>query len=216
MIGQTISHNIVESEKPIIQKRKPLRLKEYNYSLEGSYFVTICVKDREDLFGQIVSGALSLNQYGKIVQSCWNELPNHYSNILLDEFVIMPNHVHGIITIIDDVVGATFRRPNTNGAGRPRPYKKITLGNIVAFFKYQSTKRINEIRKTPGLSVWQRNYYDHIIRNEKSLYRIREYIITNPEQWTRDKENPMFQGVDEFECWLNEEGEQKINSRKIL
>jgi REP element-mobilizing transposase RayT len=209
MIGQTISHRIIVSKKPIIKKRKPLRLKEYNYSLEGSYFVTICTKDREDLFGQIVCGALSLNKYGKIVQSCWNELPNHYSNILLDEFVIMPNHVHGIIIIIDDVVGAGLRPAPTRD-------KRYPLSEIIRAFKSFSGRRINEMRRTPGLSVWQRNYYDHIIRNEKSLYRIREYVRTNPERWTWDKENPMFQGTDEFECWLNEEGKQKINSRRIL
>ncbi len=121
---------------------------------------------------------------------------------MLDEFVIMPNHVHGIIVIIDDIVGATSRRPNNNGAGKPCPCKKPTWWNIVAYFLYQSTKRINEIRKTPGISVWQRSYYDHIIRNEKSLQIIQEYIHNNPIQWEIDKENSNRKGIDEFDKWL--------------
>ncbi len=208
MIGQTISH-IVKSDRSIIKKRKPLRLKEYDYSLEGSYFVTICTKDRENLFAQIVGGEMSLNQYGKIVQSCWEELPNHYSTIMLDEFVVMPNHVHGIIIIIDDVVGAGLRPAPTRD-------KRYPLSEIIRAFKSFSARRINEKRNTLGISVWQRNYYEHIIRNERSLYKIREYIRTNPEQWIGDKENTLYQGTDEFDRWLNEEGKQKIKSRKIL
>jgi len=209
MIGRTISHIIVQPEKSIIKKRKPIRLKEYDYSLEGSYFVTICTKDHEDVLGQIVDSEIRLNQYGEIVQSCWNELPSHYSNILLDEFVIMPNHVHGIIIIINDVVGAGLRPAPTRD-------KRYPLSEIIRAFKSFSARRINEIRNTLGLSVWQRNYYDHIIRNERSLYKIREYIRTNPEQWTWDKENRLFQGTDGFDRWLIDEVKQEITSQKIL
>ena len=171
--------------------------------------MTICTKDHEDVFGQIDDSEIRLNQYGEIVQSGWKELPNHYPNILLDEFVIMPNHVHGIIIIIDDAVGAGLRPAPTRD-------KRYPLSEIIRAFKSFSARRINEIRNTPGLSVLQRNYYDHIIRNERSLYKIREYIRTNQERWTWDEENPMFQGTDEFECWLNEESNQNIKSRKIL
>jgi REP element-mobilizing transposase RayT len=170
--------------------------------------VTICTKDREDLFGHITSDEMYLNQYGKIVESSWKELPKHYPTIILDEFVVVPNHVHGIIIIINDLVGARHASPLQK--------KSNLLGNIIGSFKSAVTKKINEIRNTPGISIWQRNYYDHIIRNERSLYKIREYIRTNKERWAWDKENPMFKGKDEFDCWLNEEGKQKIESRSIL
>ncbi len=136
------------------------------------------------MFGEIVDGKMICNECGKIVQSCWDEIPEHYGNVELDAFRVMPNHVHGIINIIDDsAVGATFRRPDDEGRGEPRPYKNVALGNIVAYFKYQSAKTINALRHTPGTSIWQRNYFDHIIRNQRSLDRIREYIRTNPERW---------------------------------
>ncbi len=195
MIGQTNS-----------QGRKSIRLREYDYSLQGSYFVTVCARERANLFGEIIDGIMNENECGTIIRSCWKELPAHYRNILLDAFVLMPNHVHGIIIIVDDVVGARS----------PRPYKKITLGNIIAFFKYQSTKCINEMRNTPGIPIWQRNYYEHIIRNEKSVYRIREYISTNPQQWTWDKEYSLFEGTDAFNCWLKQEGKQTIRTRQNL
>ncbi|MGA2623713.1 MAG: hypothetical protein ABSF91_07665 [Bacteroidota bacterium] len=114
----------------------------------------------------------------------------------------MPNHVNGIIIINDDTVGSrhasTLRGTNN------------TLGNIVGSFKSAVTKRVNEIRKTPSVSIWQPRYYDHIIRNEKSLNRIREYINTNPQQWVRDKENAKCNCVDEFDRWLIEQGRQKM------
>ena len=147
------------------KERKRLRLKAYDYSQPGAYFVTICTKDREHRFGEIVDGEMRANGAAAVVQSCWSDLPNHYPNVELDEFVAMPNHVHGIIVILDEpitngkssvgdgLVGATSRRPNT-GAGKPRPY----LGNIMGYFKYQSAKRINEINRTPGTPVWQRGY----------------------------------------------------------
>jgi len=212
MIGQTISHSIVKPEKLIIKKRKPLRLKEYDYSLPGSYFVTVCTKDRVDLFGDIENGIIEENEHGRIVRTCWEKLPNHYPMIMLDEFVVMPNHVHGII-IIDNPVGVIHESPlQMNKLAR----RQMLLPKIVGRFKQNIAKQINIMRGTYRETVWQRNYYEHIIRNEKSLYRIREYIRTNPEQWTWDKENTLYQDTDEFDRWLNEKGKQKIKSRKIL
>jgi REP element-mobilizing transposase RayT len=212
MIGQTISHIIVKSENPIIKKRKPLRLKEYDYLLDGSYFVTICTKGRENLFGIIIDSTMSENEFGVIVRSCWNDLPGHYKNISLDEFVVMPNHVHGII-IIDNPVGVIHESPlQMNKLAR----RQMLLPKIVGRFKQNTAKQINIMRGTYGETVWQRNYYEHIIRNERSLYKIREYIRTNPVRWTWDKENTLYQDTDEFDRWLNEKGKQKIKSRKIL
>ncbi len=141
------------------------------------------------------------NQFGEIVKECWDEIPKRYQNIETDEFIVMPNHVHGIIIIdelkIDDNdnVGATSRCPRPDDkrirSTQRRPYK-ITLAEIVAYFKYESTKRINEINDSRGTKIWQRNYYERIIRNEKELNRVREYIINNPARWNEDKENMDF------------------------
>jgi len=160
--------------------------------------VTICTKDRQQRFGEIVNGEMRRNDLAAIVQSCWNDLPNHYPNVGLDAFVVMPNHVHGIIIIMDDPVGATSRRPHT-GAGFPRPY----LGNVVAYFKYESAKRINKLSTTPGAPLWHRGYYDHIIRDDRSLDQIRDYIIENPQRWSSDKQNRDSTGDDEFDRWMN-------------
>ena len=146
------------------------------------------------MFGEIVDGEMIRNDCGNIVQSCWNALPDHYNNIQLDEFVVMPNHIHGIIIINDNTVGS--RHASTLRG------TKHTLGNMVGSFKSAATKQINDLCHRQGVSVWQGRYYDHIIRNEKSLNKIREYIKTNPQQWTWDKENARCNGMDEFDRWL--------------
>ncbi len=184
--------------------RRSIRLKEYDYSQEGGYFVTICIQDRQCSFGEVVNLEMRVNQFGKIVKECWDEIPQKYQNVEIDEFVVMPNHCHGIIIINesktnndDNVVGATLRCPRlddksiSNGATQRRPYK-ITLGKIVAYFKYESTKRINEINNSPGQRIWQRNYFERIIRNEQELNRILEYIINNPARWNENAENLNF------------------------
>jgi putative transposase len=197
-----------------VPRRKQIRLKEYDYSRPGAYFVTICTQEKSNVFGDISGEEMRLNMVGHIAEQCWKEMPEHFGNIGLDQFVVMPNHVHGIIIIFDDPitdgkqtvgdgpVGATSRRPNT-GAGRPRTYQKPTLGQMVAYFKYQSAKRINEIRGTPGTPFWQRGYYDHIIRDEQSLTRIRDYIVQNPWRWGKDKEDSDAIGFDKRDSALS-------------
>ncbi|MBF8296081.1 MAG: transposase [Bacteroidetes bacterium] len=177
------------------KQRKRLRLKEYDYSQPGAYFVTICTKDREERFGEIVDGEMRANNSAAVVWSCWNDLPNHYPNVELDAFVIMPNHVHGIIMVLDEqIVGAT--------PASPLQRKRHRLGDIVGSFKSAVTKRANEIRGTAGSPLWQRGYYDHIIRDDRSLTRIREYIAHNPQRWASDKENSDSKGNDEFDRWM--------------
>ncbi|MHB8104719.1 MAG: transposase [Dehalococcoidales bacterium] len=163
-----------------IHHRRSIRLKGYDYSLPGAYFVTIITYQRIPVFGEIKAQNMLLGDFGEIAISCWEDIPKHYPNILLDSFIIMPNHVHGIL-IIDNV-----------GAGlKPAPTaKKYPLSEIVRSFKTFSARRINTLRKTPGLPVWQRNYYAHIIRNEEELNSIREYIENNIREWETDKENP--------------------------
>ena len=168
---------------PDIHHRHSVRLKDYDYSQTGAYFVTICVQNKECLFGDVVDGEMHVNDAGEMVMRTWQDLPTHYGNIALDEFVIMPNHVHGIIVLCSGDVGAGFKPA-------PTETKQYGLPEIVRALKTYSSRRINEIRNTPGTPVWQGNYYEHIIRNDGELNRIREYIVNNPEQWEEDENNP--------------------------
>ncbi|MGR3310202.1 MAG: transposase [Candidatus Brocadiales bacterium] len=165
--------------------RKSIRLKEYDYSQPGAYFVTICTQDRKCLFGNIVNDKTVLSQMGKIASEFWNNLHEYYGNIALDQFIVMPNHVHGIIMINDNTVGAIHELPLQRNERR-----RMLIPKVIGFFKMNTAKQINIIRNTSGIQVWQRNYYEHIIRNEDKLNRIRKYIINNPLQWQFDKENP--------------------------
>ena len=278
--------------------RRSIRLRGYDYSQPGAYFITVCTHDRACMFGEVVDGEMQLNEYGQIVRDAWDDLPNHYAGVTLDAFVIMPNHVHGIIVLtgsparadgvtlgatfetvsmgmatgsmaVDSaagtdsvrtdtaagadvanagvagagmvVVGAGFKpapttpptiiaapadaapapttpptiaaapadaapapttpptiiaapadaAPASASAGNPMPdhARPVPLSEVVRAFKTFSARRINKRRNTQGVPVWQRNYYEHIVRDEKSLNRIREYIANNPLRWTMDREN---------------------------
>jgi len=157
--------------------RKNNRLKGFNYSEAGYYFVTICVQDRVCCFGEIIDGEMVLNEFGKIIQKCWLDLPNHYQNSKLDEHIIMPNHFHGILIV--ERVGEGLK---------PSPTKAHGLPEIIRGFKTFSSRKINDLKQSHF--SWQRSYYDHIIHNDADLDRIREYILNNPKQWELDKENP--------------------------
>lgn len=194
-------------------RRRSLRLKGYDYTQPGAYFITACTKGRVRLFGQIVAGEMRLNAFGRIVQEAWEDLPNHYPAVELDAFIVMPNHVHGIIILTDIDPSPPVRaglKPapttleiETNAAHTgskpaptspaskpiPSPRKRHGLPEIVRAFKTFSARRINERRGKPGTAVWQRSYYEHIIRDKRSLDCIREYIARNPLQWTLDREN---------------------------
>src|SRR5262245_61914783 len=275
---------------PEIHHRKSIRLRGYDYSAPGRYFVTICAQEKACLFGGIASGQIELNDDGRIVESLWKELPQHFPLIELDRFMVMPNHFHAIVVIVDPRakrvgagfprpdsetsetgvgagfprpdsetsetgvgagfprpdsetsetgvgagfprpdsetsetgvgagfprpdsetsetgVGAGFPRPDSEtnetgvGSGFPRPMSPIlnpggenpplrTLGDVIRWFKYESTKRINELRDMAGRRIWQRNYYEHVILSDKSYWRIREYIADNPKNWVKDKLHP--------------------------
>ena len=141
---------------------------------------------------------MCLNDAGEMVMKTWEDLPNHYGNITLDEFVIMPNHIHGIIVMTNVGAGLKPARPSSKGvddvrAGlKPAPTKtkQHGLSEIVRAMKTFASRRINAVRNTPGVPVWQRNYYEHIIRDDEELDRIREYIVNNPARWAEDEENP--------------------------
>jgi REP element-mobilizing transposase RayT len=191
--------------------RKTIRLKNYDYSQAGMYFATICTKDRECLFGEIKDEEMMLNGLGKIVEKEWYKIPLNYPNVELDEFIVMPNHIHMIIFIMDDNVAqiragaspAPMIGKEIRAGASPAPMigKEIragaspapTLGNIVGafkskvfnqWFKYIRQNNLDLIGK-----IWQRNYYEHIIRNERSLENIRNYICNNPGDWSNDVEN---------------------------
>jgi len=167
--------------------RRSIRLKEYDYSTPGAYFITICAHNRACLFGDIKDGVMVLNEYGGIVRFTWDDLPNHIRNIELDKFIVMPNHFHGIINIVS-------LDANDVGAGsEPAPtIKHYALSEMIRQLKTFSAKRINELRRDIGVCVWQRNYYEHVIRDENELTRVREYIAGNPLEWDSDEYNPMY------------------------
>ncbi len=227
---------------PDIHHRRSIRLKGYDYSRSGAYFITICTHDRQCLFGEVVDGRMRLNALGEMARQCWQDIPRHFPHAALDAFVVMPNHVHGIVWIVNDpnqstndndvgakTVGAKSdeigslgdasetvgaknfsplrssthshqQRANHDSPGhstpssppapqnpRPRGTSK-TIGSIVRGFKIGVTKWARQ--HTDIHIVWQRNYYEHIVRDENDLNRIREYIMNNPLNWAKDQENP--------------------------
>lgn len=157
---------------PKIHHRRSIRLKGYDYSQAGAYYITIVVWRREHIFGDIVNAEMQLNKFGQIVQDAWYDLPKHYPHVELDTFCIMPNHVHAIIML------------NDNPAVKRHP-----LSEVVRAFKSFSARRINSLRNTQGIPVWQRNYYEHIIRNHEDYLSKSNYILDNPLNWENDDEN---------------------------
>lgn len=162
-------------------RRKSIRLQGYDYSQAGLYFITLCTHDRVPLFGEIVDRTMVLNTAGRIVEKCWCAIPDHFPRVTLDEFVIMPNHVHGIIT-----VGANNHLPlQSNEIYRQLQHGTFrTIGSIVRGFKIGVTRWFRA--NTDIHAVWQRNYYEHIIRDEAAYLKIAEYIQTNPQRWEED------------------------------
>ena len=232
--------------------RKSIRLKDHDYSQPGEYFITVCTSNGESRFGEVTGSHMKENEYGSIVRSSWLTLPDVYPGLVLDEFIIMPNHFHGILIISEPVVspvGAGAPRPagynddrhrghqfqasqplfhdiprhplqggetplgtachplqggetpplpgNRDYAGRFRKEhgetltlpQYLTLGQFVARFKYETTRDVNLLRYTPGVRLWQRDFYDRVIRNEKEFGAIQDYIISNPLKWSEDEFN---------------------------
>jgi len=160
------------------RQRRSIRLKDYDYTQAGAYFATICTQKKASILGTVKNGETILNIYGQVVAECWRWLTKQYPYVELDEWVVMPNHMHGIIILCR---GGSRTAPTGN-------YKP--LGRLIGAFKTTSTKRINALRGTRGVPVWQRNYYEHVIRNEDDLNEIQQYILDNPVKWDMDEENP--------------------------
>ncbi len=190
--------------KPDKQDRRSIRLKGYDYSQKGAYFVTICTHNRKCILGHVENRNVRLNGIGLMVQKAWLELPLYYKGIDIDESVIMPNHLHGIILI----VGAGPRACPKDGGdkGQPQgvaPTKTLSLPDVMYSFKSLTTKRYIDGVKDKNWEAfdrhfWQRNYYEHVIRNEDDLNEIREYVSNNPLKWELDKENP-----NNYKCSIN-------------
>jgi REP element-mobilizing transposase RayT len=202
---------------PLIHHRRSIRLQGYDYSQTGLYFITICIHNRQCLFGRIENNEMQLSEFGCIAHKQWSTLNERFPHIQLDEFQIMPNHMHGIVHIVgatlavarnnQDAVArnnqdavADDGRGNDKGAGAsPAPTAAKTIGDIVGAYKSLVANECLTIHKQkfvgsdfiPAMEkIWQRNYYEHIIRNETSYHRIRKYIIDNPARWQDDKFNP--------------------------
>ena len=153
------------SYNPEIHHRRSIRLQGYDYTNTGIYFVTICCHQRQHLFGEIDNGEMKINAIGQIVSNLWQKTPQHFPNVELDAFILMPDHLHGIIIISEST-------------------EKSSLANIVQNFKSISSRKINRINKNYGISIWQRNYYERIVRSELEFKNLREYIENNPANWS--------------------------------
>ena len=211
---------------PKIHHRRSIRLKGYDYARPGWYFVTVCVQDTQHLLGEVVDGEMNLNEAGQIVRRAWRNLPSRFPSVLLDEHVVMPNHFHGIIHIVgaglappkQSKVGAGPAPPKQSNVGAglapPRegdagiaPTAKVTasraptLVDTVRVFKSTAARAVNVLLQRQGRRLWQRDYFEHIIRSDRELEIIREYIRTNPQRWATDPENPRVMQPD-AEPWL--------------
>lgn len=213
---------------PDRRRRRSLRLKGYDYTQAGAYFVTIIVQERLPLFGVVADGKMRLNAVGEMVQRMWGEMPNRFPSIVMDTFITMPNHIHGIITIVGAPLVAAHHpnaMPSPNNAKTPsnaatniitKPRTTtipetavsedrtttrvaptgVQLGAVVGAFKslttleYMQGVRAMNWPRFHG-RLWQRNFYEHIVRTDESMERIRQYILDNPAQWAFDRENPM-------------------------
>lgn len=212
---------------PDIHHRHSIRLRGYDYSSAGAYFVTICIQGRECLFGEVIDGVVVLNDAGRMVEVAWRALPGRFAQVTVDEFIVMPNHVHGIIivdpvgaplaapgtlaplaapltglvdkqqgaassapTIIDKQQGAASSAPTIIGKYQGAATSAPTLGSIIRVFKSLSAIAVNRFLDRQGCPLWQRNYYERVIRDEGEFGAIREYIRNNPLKWEQDEVNP--------------------------
>jgi putative transposase len=168
-------------------QRRPARLRGYDYTQPGWYFVTICVQDRACVLGSVCNGKMDLNDAGRMIEATWAEMPLHYPRVRLDQAIVMPNHLHGVIVLED--AAAT-------GDGRPQgAAPTLSLPDIVDRFKTLTTRLYIDAVRRHGWQpfagrLWQRSYYDHVIRDEHALSQIRDYIVNNPIKWEMDPDNP--------------------------
>lgn len=177
-------------DRPREPRRRSIRLPGYDYASPGAYFVTICVHDGECLLGDIVDDEMRLSPWGQVAHDEWLASETIRSEIELDSFVVMPNHLHGIVWMTP--VGAHGRAPVPADPATEHTLQRPprSLGSFVAGYKSAVTRRVNQLRGMPGTPLWQRNYWEHVIRDDASLKEIREYIENNPARWAEDQLHP--------------------------
>lgn len=178
--------------------RRSIRLKGWDYRAAGYYFVTICSYQREHSFGYVIDGEVVLSELGKIIMDEWLQTAVIRPHITLDQFMIMPNHLHGILIFenpTEPTVGASGSlaherdNPSTSGRTTGTPLQNGSLGQVIGQFKSVVTKRYNKLQNAKGIKIWQRGYYERIVRNERELNAIRKYILENPARWAEDRDN---------------------------
>lgn len=188
---------------PDTHRRRSTRLPRFDYASPGAYFLTAVTKDRECVFGDVVYGVMRMNDAGRIVDSAWRDMPKRFPHVVTDAWVVMPNHVHGVLFVTERIhgvipVGAGSSRPGIGpGIGRPisiggaitAPLRANCLGQIVGHFKYQTTVDVARTTGVGFMKLWQRNYWERVIRDEQELNRTRQYVIANPSQWNNDEFN---------------------------
>lgn len=169
-------------------RRRSIRLPEFDYARHGPFFVTLCVKNRKCIFGAVADGQMQLNRFGQIIEDEWIHTAELRPETVFDAYVVMPNHFHGIVSVLN----AEAERLGRVGAHSRAPLRRQSrsLGSLIAQFKATTARLINLLRGTPGASIWQRNYYEHIVRDERDLERIRDYIAANPARWEEDGYHP--------------------------
>ena len=170
-------------------RRQSIRLKDYDYTQPGAYFVTVCAHDRRDVWGKVRGGEVSLNGLGRIIEDCWGEVPAHFPHVRLDQYCVMPNHLHGILSIAHAGRGTIYRAPTPEGFSQP---VAGSLPTVIRTFKAAVTRHARKTVQGGSIRVWQRGYFERVIRDERELHLAREYIANNPAKWDLDTENPQF------------------------
>ena len=193
---------------PATHNRHSIRLPGYDYANPGAYFLTILTHKKEHLFGKVIKGVVQLSPLGEIAQEQWEKIPTHFSNVLLDAFVIMPNHIHGVLVITEGLAdtgkgkGKAFERYNTpnifrsnalpiqsksgsNASPKQLGSQPGSIPAIIQNYKSITSRKINKLLNSPGSTIWHRNYFEHIIRDEEDFNRIQQYIQENPLRWEK-------------------------------
>jgi REP element-mobilizing transposase RayT len=181
-------------------RRRSTRLQDHDYASPGAYFVTVCTKGRECIFGEVEGDEVRLTREGKAAAACWLDIPQHFPHVELDQWVVMPNHLHGILLIggrgeafanrPEECEGSLEANASPLRISRAHGTNRQSLGAIIQNYKSVSTRLLNRAHGVSGKSIWQRNYYEHVIRGDEDLARIRRYIAGNPARWDLDEENP--------------------------
>ncbi len=166
--------------------RKTLRLKNYNYSSPGVYFVTVCVRNGEDFFGNIINGVMRMNKCGRVIHTAWQNIESWFENVKIDTHIVMPDHTHALIRLLpdQDKLNLSKHRFENSSIYSAADRRQMLLPKIIGYFKMNTAKQINNLRHSEGQKVWHRNYYDHIVRDAQDYNQKYWYIINNPKKWS--------------------------------